>query len=101
MLNGMAKTTISLDSEVRDRLAALAEAHGRPMGEEIAYLIDRAEKRDFWVEVAAGYRHGAGEEFPDEDEFPEYAHLATGRTYPTPPEMLDDFSQPDGHRSVA
>ena len=101
MLNGMAKTTISLDSEVRDRLAALAEEHGRPMGEEIAYLIDLAVKHDFWVKVDAGYRHGAGGEAPDDDEFPEYAHLATGQTYPTPPDMIDDAPRIAADRSVA
>jgi predicted transcriptional regulator len=101
MLLGMTKTTISLDSEVRDRLAALAEQHGRPMGEEIAYLIDLAVKHDFWSEVTVGYSHGAGGEVPDDDEFPEYAHLATGQTYPTPPDMMDDAPRVATDRSVA
>ena len=103
MLSGMAKTTISVDSEVRDRLAALAEKHGRPMGEEISLLIDLAEARDFWTEVSVGYSHGAADETSDVDEFPEYAHLGPERSYPTPPDMLDDFDFPetDAGRSVA
>jgi hypothetical protein len=101
MLDGMAKTTISIDSAVRDRLATLAEAHGRPMGEEIAYLIDVADERDFWTEVSIGYSHGSAGESSDVDEFPEYADLGPEQTYPTPDDMHDDFTEIDAGRSAA
>jgi hypothetical protein len=84
----MAKTTISVDSRVRDRLAALAARHGRPLGEEIEVLLDIAEQGEFWLRVSAGYAHDPA--VAAHDEFPEYADLPVSPPLPTPPEMLDD-----------
>jgi PemK-like, MazF-like toxin of type II toxin-antitoxin system len=74
VLVGMAKTTISLDTTVRDRLAALARRHGRPLGEELAVLLHYAEGREFWDEVSVGCAHPDPSEEPAE-EFPEYRAL--------------------------
>ncbi|WP_144022908.1 hypothetical protein [Asanoa hainanensis] len=84
----MGKTTISVESATRDRLAAWAARHGRPMGEEIEVLLDIAERNEFWEKVSIGYADGyAG---GDDDEFPEYADLPAVGPFPTPPEMIDD-----------
>ena len=89
MLIDMGKTTISVESSTRDRLAAWAARHGRPMGEQIELLLDIAEEREFWEKVSAGYANGyAG---GNDDEYPEYAHLAAVGPFPTPPEMVDDI----------
>jgi hypothetical protein len=45
-------TTIRVAVGVRDRLAALAEAHGRSLGAELAALLDDLE----WDAIEAGYR---------------------------------------------
>lgn len=37
-------TTIKVDTAVRDRLAALAREHGRTLGQEVAALVDQAER---------------------------------------------------------
>ena len=85
----MGKTTISVESRIRDRLAAWAAQHGRSMGEEIEVLLDVAERNEFWEQVSIGYAHGY--EPAREDEFPEYAHLPAAGPFPTPPEMVDDI----------
>jgi hypothetical protein len=74
------KTTVSLDSGVRDRLAALAIHHGRTMGEEIAAMVAVAEEREFWDEVSARYAdiQAAGMDVVVHDDYPEYAHLRVG-----------------------
>jgi hypothetical protein len=43
-----AMTTMKLSVDVRDRLMALATAHGRTLGAELAALVDEAEERDWW-----------------------------------------------------
>lgn len=100
MLVGMAKTTISIESMIRDRLAALAARHGRPLGEEIAVLLDIAERQDFWLQVSAGYAHDPATGHAD-DDFPEYADLPPSPSLPTPPEMLDDVPLTAADRAVA
>jgi hypothetical protein len=45
-------TTIRVEASVRDRLAALAEAHGRSLGSELAAILDDLE----WEAIEAGYR---------------------------------------------
>ena len=47
-----AMTTIRVEASVRDRLAALAEAHGRSLGSELAAILDDLE----WEAIEAGYR---------------------------------------------
>ncbi|MDG4823555.1 hypothetical protein O7635_17010 [Asanoa sp. WMMD1127] len=85
----MGKTTISVESGVRDRLAAWAARHGRSMGEEIEVLLEIAEEHEFWEKVSAGYANGyAG---GNDDEYPEYAHLGPVGPIPPPPEMVDDI----------
>jgi hypothetical protein len=87
----MGKTTISVESSTRDRLAAWAAQHGRPMGEEIEVLLDIAEAHEFWEKVSEGYAHGyAG---GDDDDYPEYAHLPRIGPIPSPPDMVDDIPQ--------
>jgi plasmid stability protein len=48
----MAMTTIRVEVEVRDRLAALAAAHGRSLGAELGAMLDEM----MWQGVEAGYR---------------------------------------------
>ena len=89
MLVDMSKTTISVESSTRDRLAAWAARHGRPMGEEIEVLLDIAEHHEFWEQVSAGYANGYAP--GPADEYAEYAHLPALGPFPTPPEMVDDI----------
>ncbi|NUT35401.1 MAG: hypothetical protein HOV79_20290 [Hamadaea sp.] len=44
----MSITTIKVDSELRDRLAAIAAKSGRTLGQQIAYLLDLVEHADRW-----------------------------------------------------
>jgi plasmid stability protein len=53
----MAMTTIRVDAEVRDRLAARAEAHGRSLGAELREMLDEA----MWQGIEAGYRRLAAD----------------------------------------
>ena len=39
---------MKLSVEVRDRLLALANNHGRTLGAELAALVERAEECDWW-----------------------------------------------------
>lgn len=48
----MAMTTIRVEAEVRDRLAALAAAHGRSLGAELGAMLDEV----MWQGIEAGYR---------------------------------------------
>jgi plasmid stability protein len=48
----MAMTTIRVEAEVRDRLAALAAAHGRSLGAELQAMLDEV----MWQGIEAGYR---------------------------------------------
>jgi plasmid stability protein len=48
----MAMTTIRVDAEVRDRLAARAAAHGRSLGAELQAMLDEM----MWQGIEAGYR---------------------------------------------
>lgn len=48
----MAMTTIRVDSEVRDRLAARAAEHGRSLGAELRVMLDEM----MWQGIEAGYR---------------------------------------------
>jgi len=48
----MAMTTIRVQAEVRDRLAALAAAHGRSLGAELRAMLDEM----MWQGIEAGYR---------------------------------------------
>lgn len=45
-------TTIRVEVDVRDRLAALASAHGRSLGAELEAMLDEV----MWQGVEAGYR---------------------------------------------
>jgi len=74
------KTTVSLDGDVRDRLAALAARHRRTMGDQIAAMVEAAEKREFWDRVSSGYAdvQTVGGDVVIHDDYPEYAHLRVG-----------------------
>jgi hypothetical protein len=54
----MAMTTIRVETEVRDRLAALARAHGRSLGAELSAMLDDL----MWQGVEDGYRRLAANE---------------------------------------
>jgi plasmid stability protein len=56
----MAMTTIRVEAEVRDRLAARATTHGRSLGAELQAMLDEM----MWQGIEAGYRRLAthGEE---------------------------------------
>ena len=45
-------TTIRVEAEVRDRLAAQAAAHGRSLGAELRAMLDEM----MWQGIEAGYR---------------------------------------------
>lgn len=51
-------TTIRVDAQVRDRLAARARAHGRSLGAELSAILDDL----MWQGVEDGYRKLAGNE---------------------------------------
>jgi plasmid stability protein len=53
----MAMTTIRVDAEVRDRLAARAEAHGRSLGAELSAMLDDL----MWQGIEDGYRRLAAD----------------------------------------
>lgn len=62
-------TTIRVEVDVRDRLAILAQAHGRSLGAELAAILDDLE----WEAIEAGYRRlreepGHGEAYLAEAE---------------------------------
>lgn len=48
-------TTIRVEAEVRDRLAAGAQAHGRSLGAELRAMLDEM----MWPGIEAGYRRPA------------------------------------------
>lgn len=48
----MSMTTIRVEAEVRDQLAALARAHGRSLGAELQAMLDEI----MWQGIEAGYR---------------------------------------------
>ena len=50
-------TTIRVDQAVRDRLAALAKAHGRSLGAELTAILDDLQ----WQAIEAGYRRLAAQ----------------------------------------
>jgi plasmid stability protein len=54
----MAMTTIRVESEVRDRLAARAHAHGRSLGAELSAMLDDL----MWQGIEDGYRRLAANE---------------------------------------
>ena len=54
----MAMTTIRVETEVRDRLAARAQAHGRSLGAELSAMLDDL----MWQGIEDGYRRLAGDE---------------------------------------
>jgi plasmid stability protein len=62
--SSMAMTTIRVDAEVRDRLAARAQAHGRSLGGELSAMLDEL----MWQGIEDGYRRLAA----DEAEFAAY-----------------------------
>lgn len=53
----MAMTTIRVEPDVRDRLAARAEAHGRSLGGELRAMLDEM----MWQGIEAGYRRLAAQ----------------------------------------
>jgi len=53
----MAMTTIRVEAEVRDRLAALAATHGRSLGAELRAMLDEM----MWQGIEAGYRRLAAD----------------------------------------
>jgi plasmid stability protein len=57
-------TTIRVEAEVRDRLAALAAVHGRSLGAELRAMLDEM----MWQGIEAGYRRLAA----DQDEMAAY-----------------------------
>jgi macrodomain Ter protein organizer (MatP/YcbG family) len=46
MVDAMASTTIAVDVQVRDRLAAHAAKHGRTLGDEVEALMREREVRE-------------------------------------------------------
>jgi plasmid stability protein len=62
--SSMAMTTIQVDADVRDRLAARAQAHGRSLVAELSAMLDDL----MWQGIEDGYRRLAA----DEAEFAAY-----------------------------
>ena len=54
----VAMTTIRVEAEVRDRLAALAATHGRSLGAELRAMLDEV----MWQGIEAGYRRLAADQ---------------------------------------
>src|ERR1700734_1062065 len=54
----MAVTTIRVEGDVRDRLAARAHAHGRSLGAELSAMLDDL----MWQGIEDGYRRLAANE---------------------------------------
>lgn len=102
MLIGM-KTTITVDSTVRDRLSVLARHHQRALGDELAALLGDAEARLFWERVSDGYaREGRFDPGGDAtSEFPEYVELAARGPLPTPEDLADDIGKYPADRTTA
>lgn len=55
--SAMAMTTIRVEAEIRDRLAARAQAHGRSLGAELGAMLDEM----MWQGIEAGYRRLAAD----------------------------------------
>jgi hypothetical protein len=51
----MATVTIRVPQETHQRLRALAEKHGVPIGEVVDEATRQMEKAEFWAEVNASY----------------------------------------------
>lgn len=51
----MSATTIKVDTDTRDRLAALAKRRGETLGSFLTELVKKAEKEARWVEVRIAY----------------------------------------------
>jgi plasmid stability protein len=51
-------TTIRVEAEIRDRLAARASRHGRSLGAELKALLDEM----MWQGIEAGYRRLAADD---------------------------------------
>ena len=56
--SAMAITTIRVDTEVRDRLAARARAHDRSLGAELSAMLDEL----MWQGVEHGYQRLRGDQ---------------------------------------
>ena len=54
----MAMTTIRVEADIRDRLAAQAAAHGRSLGAELRAMLDEM----MWQDIEAGYRRLAAQQ---------------------------------------
>ena len=54
----MAMTTIRVEAEIRDRLAARASEHGRSLGAELKAMLDEM----MWQGIEAGYRRLAADQ---------------------------------------
>jgi plasmid stability protein len=54
----MAMTTIRVEAEIRDRLAARASDHGRSLGAELKAMLDEM----MWQGIEAGYRRLAADQ---------------------------------------
>ena len=54
----MAMTTIRVEAEIRDRLAARASEHGRSLGAELKAMLDEM----MWQGIEDGYRRLAADE---------------------------------------
>jgi len=87
----MAMTTIRVESEVRDRLAARARAHGRSLGAELSAMLD-----DFmWQGIEDGYRRLAANEadFASyRDETAEWTGTDFGRLAATAAEEYPEYN---------
>jgi plasmid stability protein len=57
-------TTIRVDAEIRDRLAARARAHGRSLGAELSAMLDEL----MWQGIEQGYQRLAA----NQQEFASY-----------------------------
>jgi hypothetical protein len=90
----MKMTTIRVEQSVRDDLAALAEEHGRSLGEELRAILDDLE----WREIEAGYRRLAAQ--PEAlaaylAEAEEFSRLDLGELAATAAEEFPEYNQPE------
>ncbi len=60
----MTMTTMKVDSTIRDRVAVLARRHGLTHSQELARLLDRAERDELW----SGYAEAMASLSPEDRE---------------------------------
>lgn len=88
-------TTMKVATDVRDRLAALARRHARPLGAELAALVAAAEERDWWrgAEEASARLQADREEWADYLAEADEWDAAAGDGLPDPTDEWPEYNR--------